>query len=84
MFQIPCPMDSIIMNMTLINATVAPLVHENITSDDMCKPKYFIFNSQVTDWKWDALLKITETKYLADKLGHFSFKQLPRFKIGMC
>ncbi|NXI00336.1 S38A2 protein, partial [Pachycephala philippinensis] len=46
MFQIPCPMDSVIMNVTLINATVAPLVDENITSDDMCKPKYFIFNSQ--------------------------------------
>ncbi|XP_053833833.1 sodium-coupled neutral amino acid symporter 2 isoform X1 [Vidua macroura] len=46
MFQIPCPMDSVIMNVTLFNATVAPLVAENITSDDMCKPKYFIFNSQ--------------------------------------
>ncbi|KAM6096471.1 sodium-coupled neutral amino acid symporter 2 isoform 2-T2 [Chlamydotis macqueenii] len=46
MFQIPCPMDNDIMNMTLINVTLAPLVDENITSDDMCKPKYFIFNSQ--------------------------------------
>ncbi|KAM9205923.1 sodium-coupled neutral amino acid symporter 2 isoform 1-T1 [Mergus octosetaceus] len=45
MFQIPCPMGSDIVNMTLINATLAPLVHENI-SDDACKPKYFIFNSQ--------------------------------------
>uniref|UniRef100_A0A8C3KRN3 Sodium-coupled neutral amino acid symporter 2 n=1 Tax=Calidris pygmaea TaxID=425635 RepID=A0A8C3KRN3_9CHAR len=46
MFQIPCPMDSDVMNMTLINATLAPLLNENISSDDMCKPKYFIFNSQ--------------------------------------
>ncbi|XP_067170429.1 sodium-coupled neutral amino acid symporter 2 isoform X1 [Apteryx mantelli] len=45
MFQIPCPMDSDIMNMT-INGTLAPLIDENITSDDICKPKYFIFNSQ--------------------------------------
>lgn len=44
-------MDSVVMNVTLFNATVAPLVAENITSDDMCKPKYFIFNSQVTDQK---------------------------------
>ncbi|XP_032913722.1 sodium-coupled neutral amino acid transporter 2 isoform X3 [Catharus ustulatus] len=44
MFQIPCPMDSVIMNVTLLNATVAPLVDENITN--MCKPRYFIFNSQ--------------------------------------
>uniref|UniRef100_A0A8D0FZF9 Sodium-coupled neutral amino acid symporter 2 n=1 Tax=Strix occidentalis caurina TaxID=311401 RepID=A0A8D0FZF9_STROC len=43
MFQIPCPMDSDIINMTLINMTS---VDENITSDDVCKPKYFIFNSQ--------------------------------------
>lgn len=42
-------MGSDIVNMTLINATLAPLVNENITSDDACKPKYFIFNSQVTD-----------------------------------
>lgn len=41
-------MGSDVVNMTLINATLAPLVHENI-SDDTCKPKYFIFNSQVTD-----------------------------------
>ncbi|NXS11434.1 S38A2 protein, partial [Neodrepanis coruscans] len=46
MFQIPCPMDSDIMNVTLLNATLAPWVNENITNDDMCKPKYFIFNSQ--------------------------------------
>ncbi|NWI57441.1 S38A2 protein, partial [Calyptomena viridis] len=46
MFQIPCPMDSDVMNVTLLNATLAPLVDENITNDDMCKPKYFIFNSQ--------------------------------------
>ncbi|XP_032038069.1 sodium-coupled neutral amino acid transporter 2 isoform X1 [Aythya fuligula] len=45
MFQIPCPMGSDIVNVTLINATLAPSVHENI-SDDACKPKYFIFNSQ--------------------------------------
>lgn len=39
-------MGSDTVNMTLINATLAtPLVHENI-SDDACKPKYFIFNSQ--------------------------------------
>lgn len=62
------------MNMTLTNVTLAPLVDTNITSDDMCKPKYFIFNSQVTDKKSDSLLKIGETKYIADKLGHFSFK----------
>ncbi|XP_075350689.1 sodium-coupled neutral amino acid symporter 2 isoform X3 [Mycteria americana] len=46
MFQIPCPMDSDIMNVTIINATLASSVDENITSDDVCKPKYFIFNSQ--------------------------------------
>jgi len=49
MFQIPCPMGSDIVNMTLINVTLAPLVDKNITSEDVCKPKYFIFNSQVTD-----------------------------------
>lgn len=42
-------MDSDIVNVTLLNVTVAPLVDENITGDDVCKPKYFIFNSQVTD-----------------------------------
>ena len=42
-------MDIDVTNMTLINVTLAPLVDENITSDDVCKPKYFIFNSQVTD-----------------------------------
>lgn len=42
-------MDSDIMNATLINVTLASLGKENITSDDVCKPKYFIFNSQVTD-----------------------------------
>ncbi|XP_053925597.1 sodium-coupled neutral amino acid symporter 2 isoform X2 [Cuculus canorus] len=46
MFQIPCPMDSDIMNVTANVTLLAPLVHENITSDDICKPKYFIFNSQ--------------------------------------
>ncbi|XP_075584093.1 sodium-coupled neutral amino acid symporter 2 isoform X1 [Pelecanus crispus] len=45
MFQIPCPMDSDMANMT-INVTLVPLVHKNLTSDDVCKPKYFIFNSQ--------------------------------------
>ncbi|XP_010214935.1 PREDICTED: sodium-coupled neutral amino acid transporter 2 isoform X1 [Tinamus guttatus] len=45
MFQIPCPVDSDIMNMT-VNATLIPLIDKNITTDDMCKPKYFIFNSQ--------------------------------------
>lgn len=49
MFQIPCPMDSDIINATLINATLVPFTDENITVDDACKPKYFIFNSQVTD-----------------------------------
>lgn len=72
-------MDSVIMNVTLFNATVAPLVDENITSDDMCKPKYFIFNSQVTDWKSYALLKIIETKYVADKLGHFFLQAVAQF-----
>ncbi|NWR69763.1 S38A2 protein, partial [Centropus unirufus] len=46
MFQIPCPMDSDIVNMTIVNVTTAHPVHINVTSDDMCKPKYFIFNSQ--------------------------------------
>lgn len=72
-------MDSVIMNVTLLNATMAPLVDENITSDDLCKPKYFIFNSQVTDWKSDALLKITETNYVADKLGDFFLQAVAQF-----
>lgn len=42
-------MDSDIINATLINATLVPFTDENITVDDACKPKYFIFNSQVTD-----------------------------------
>lgn len=66
-------MDSNIINVTLINATLAPFVHENITSDDMCKPKYFIFNSQVTDLKSDCLLEINKTENTADELGGFSF-----------
>ena len=46
MFQIPCPMESDIINATLINATLAPFADENITISDACKPEYFIFNSQ--------------------------------------
>uniref|UniRef100_A0A8C9LE41 Sodium-coupled neutral amino acid symporter 2 n=1 Tax=Pavo cristatus TaxID=9049 RepID=A0A8C9LE41_PAVCR len=46
MFQIPCPLDSDIVNTTLINATLAHFTDENTTIDDACKPKYFIFNSQ--------------------------------------
>nr|XP_033813819.1 sodium-coupled neutral amino acid transporter 2 isoform X2 [Geotrypetes seraphini] len=57
-FQIPCPMglEHDIMNMTLNNtlthlastATHASQEHvaSNLTSDEMCKPKYFVFNSQ--------------------------------------
>lgn len=44
-----------------------------------------IFHLQFTgNWKSDALLKITEINYVADKLGNFSFRQLPSFKIGVC
>ncbi|XP_035757674.1 sodium-coupled neutral amino acid transporter 2 isoform X2 [Egretta garzetta] len=46
MFQIPCPAESDIINITLVNVTAAPFLNKNITSDDLCKPKYFIFNSQ--------------------------------------
>ncbi|XP_030072880.1 sodium-coupled neutral amino acid symporter 2 isoform X2 [Microcaecilia unicolor] len=57
-FQIPCPggLEHDIMNMTL-NSTLTHLasatthtsqehVASNLTSDDMCKPKYFVLNSQ--------------------------------------
>ncbi|XP_062990038.1 sodium-coupled neutral amino acid symporter 2 [Elgaria multicarinata webbii] len=52
-FQLPCGLEHDLANATL-NATlehlstVAPLngTEVNITSDDMCTPKYFIFNSQ--------------------------------------
>nr|XP_042712838.1 sodium-coupled neutral amino acid transporter 2 isoform X2 [Chrysemys picta bellii] len=54
-FQIPCPLESEydMMNTTLNGtlahlATAAPLhgTAQNMTSDDMCRPKYFVFNSQ--------------------------------------
>ncbi|XP_029472285.1 sodium-coupled neutral amino acid transporter 2 [Rhinatrema bivittatum] len=57
-FQIPCPMwlEQDIMNVTLNNTLMhvtsavahAPLhdMGSNLTSDEMCKPKYFVFNSQ--------------------------------------
>ncbi|KAF4080987.1 hypothetical protein AMELA_G00155640 [Ameiurus melas] len=45
-FQIPCPLTTDFFNMTL-NSTLA---HLNATasdfSEDSCKPKYFVFNSQ--------------------------------------
>uniref|UniRef100_A0A8D0L5W0 Sodium-coupled neutral amino acid symporter 2 n=1 Tax=Sphenodon punctatus TaxID=8508 RepID=A0A8D0L5W0_SPHPU len=52
-FQIPCGSDNKMLNMT-VNTTLAHMATsapfhgtaQNITSDDMCKPKYFIFNSQ--------------------------------------
>ncbi|XP_044834867.1 sodium-coupled neutral amino acid transporter 2 isoform X2 [Mauremys mutica] len=54
-FQIPCPLglEYDVMNTTLNGtlahlATAAPLhgTAQNMTSDDMCRPKYFVFNSQ--------------------------------------
>ncbi|XP_065257892.1 sodium-coupled neutral amino acid symporter 2 [Emys orbicularis] len=54
-FQIPCPLglEYDMMNTTLNGtlahlATAAPLhgTAQNMTSDDMCRPKYFVFNSQ--------------------------------------
>uniref|UniRef100_A0A8D0DQ72 Sodium-coupled neutral amino acid symporter 2 n=1 Tax=Salvator merianae TaxID=96440 RepID=A0A8D0DQ72_SALMN len=52
-FQIPCGVDDELVNATL-NATIEHLstaspfhtTEINITSEDMCTPKYFIFNSQ--------------------------------------
>ncbi|KAG8439735.1 hypothetical protein GDO86_005780 [Hymenochirus boettgeri] len=52
-FQIPCPLDIKAMEITL-NATLSQLNQHNNTvahthnetSDEMCKPKYFVFNSQ--------------------------------------
>lgn len=43
-------MVNITLNTTLERLTTATHFNEtasNVTSDDMCKPKYFIFNSQV-------------------------------------
>lgn len=46
-FQIPCPLTNDLMNMTL-NSTLA---HLNATAtaynEESCRPKYFVFNSQV-------------------------------------
>ncbi|NP_001087075.1 solute carrier family 38 member 2 L homeolog isoform X1 [Xenopus laevis] len=44
-FEIPCPLEYEAMNMTL-NATLDQLSSHNVTDDEMCKPKYFVFNSQ--------------------------------------
>ncbi|KAM4748527.1 sodium-coupled neutral amino acid symporter 2 [Rhinophrynus dorsalis] len=50
-FQIPCPLEYDAMNMTL-NSTLSHLASKvllpehNETDDEMCKPKYFVFNSQ--------------------------------------
>ncbi|XP_069085188.1 sodium-coupled neutral amino acid symporter 2 isoform X2 [Pleurodeles waltl] len=54
-FQIPCPLEHHVLNTTVnhslaaLASTYAPLhdIAENVTSDDdMCKPKYFEWNSQ--------------------------------------
>uniref|UniRef100_A0A8C8RL65 Sodium-coupled neutral amino acid symporter 2 n=1 Tax=Pelusios castaneus TaxID=367368 RepID=A0A8C8RL65_9SAUR len=53
-FQIPCHVDEYDMVNTTLNDTLAHLANavllhgteQNMTRDDMCKPKYFVFNSQ--------------------------------------
>ncbi|XP_067420254.1 sodium-coupled neutral amino acid symporter 2 [Emydura macquarii macquarii] len=54
-FQIPCPvgleydMVNTTLNGTLVHLANAALLHgpeQNMTNDDMCRPKYFVFNSQ--------------------------------------
>ncbi|XP_030627973.1 sodium-coupled neutral amino acid symporter 2 isoform X2 [Chanos chanos] len=49
-FQIPCPLTNDLLNMTL-NSTVAQLnftitAHSEAHSEDVCTPKYFVFNAQ--------------------------------------
>lgn len=44
-FQIPCPLPEDFLNITEpVNASES---HHNTTKDTSCKPKYFVFNSQV-------------------------------------
>ncbi|XP_071074895.1 sodium-coupled neutral amino acid symporter 2 isoform X2 [Dasypus novemcinctus] len=51
-FQIPCPVEVALMINETINsslthsATFTPHVALNLTEDDYCRPRYFIFNSQ--------------------------------------
>lgn len=46
-FQIPCPLTNDLINMTL-NSTLAQLnTTATVYNEDSCKPKYFVFNSQV-------------------------------------
>ncbi|NP_001011056.1 sodium-coupled neutral amino acid transporter 2 [Xenopus tropicalis] len=42
-FEIPCPLEA--MNMTSNSSSHDHMAH-NETDDEMCKPKYFVFNSQ--------------------------------------
>lgn len=51
-FEIPCPLEvawiaNDLVNNTLIQPTAMAF---NVTDGDSCRPHYFIFNSQVTDY----------------------------------
>lgn len=59
-FQIPCPVEAALManetvNGTFTQAALAALA-SNSTSADTCRPRYFIFNSQVT-WLQSCFLE---------------------------
>ncbi|MCI4382117.1 hypothetical protein PGIGA_G00259990 [Pangasianodon gigas] len=45
-FQIPCPLPTDFINMTLSNTTAHPNTTATAYNEDSCKPKYFVFNSQ--------------------------------------
>ncbi|XP_069485932.1 sodium-coupled neutral amino acid symporter 2 [Ambystoma mexicanum] len=54
-FQIPCPLEldhdlnaTVNHSLAVLASTYAPLqeMADNFTSDDLCKPKYFVWNSQ--------------------------------------
>lgn len=52
-FQIPCPLpmdDGNETIVTILNTTVGQLDSKAVAySDDVCTPKYFVFNSQVRE-----------------------------------
>lgn len=66
-FQIPCPVEvGLIINETLNSTLTQPTAFTpemvfNMTDDDSCRPRYFIFNSQVTKCTF-SFLKILGKK----------------------
>lgn len=58
-FQIPCPVEAALVANETVNGTftqAALALAFNSTADDACRPRYFIFNSQVT-WRQSCFLE---------------------------